>query len=126
MKEHRMNRFRNVALVTILGGALVSGAAFAQGPAQGPDGRRGGPGGPGFGRGGAVFGRDAGLPLGALNLTEQQQEQVRALRELYRAQDPPLQPRLEADIQALLTPEQQAAAQKLPAEREARRPQRQQ
>jgi Spy/CpxP family protein refolding chaperone len=126
-EEQDMTRFRNVALATLLGGALVSGAVLAQAQNQGQPqtqaqgerpqgGRRGG--GPGFGRGGDFA---AGLPLRQLNLTEAQQTQIRALREQYEAQVQPLQERLRADIQALLTPEQQQVITKLNAEREARR-----
>jgi|SRR5688572_6527105 len=103
-----MNRFRVVTVASALVMALLGAGAYAQAPEPG---RRGGPGGgPGFGRG-------AGLPLAALNLTENQQEQVRLL--IQQSQE-----RLRADIMAVLTPEQQAIATKLQAEREARREQR--
>jgi Spy/CpxP family protein refolding chaperone len=120
LQELLMSRTRNLALVAVLGAALTAGAAYAQDPAQdGP--RRGG--GPGVGRQGTGVGRGGGLPLRELNLSEAQQQQIRALREQYQAQVAPLQERLRADIQNVLTPEQQATAQKLNAERDARRAQ---
>jgi periplasmic protein CpxP/Spy len=70
MKGVRM--LRAAALIAAL---TVSGAAYAQGPGGPGRGGRGfgGPGGPG------------GLPLRGLNLTESQQEQIRAIRERHAA-----------------------------------------
>lgn len=72
------------------GQGLGQGQGFRQGPGfrRGGPGRPGGPGGPGPGRGPALRG---------LNLTEDQQAQVKALHE-----------KLRADIEAVLTPEQLA------------------
>ena len=97
------------ALVALLAGGV---ALYAQG---GPGGGRGrgaggfGPGGPGF-----------GLPLRELNLTEAQREQVRGVMEQYRPQFQALNDRLQGDLRAILTPEQQQQADKLRADREAK------
>jgi Spy/CpxP family protein refolding chaperone len=135
------------ALVLLVAGTTA--AVFA----QGPGGLRGrGPGGPG----------GAGFPLGALNLTDAQREQVRQTTVQHREQTRGLierlraahtareqaveaipldegrvraamqelagveadlaveQARLHSQLFAILTPEQQAQAQKLRAERQAR------
>ena len=97
------------ALVALLAGGV---ALYAQG---GPGGGRG-RGGAGFGPGGPGF----GLPLRALNLTDAQREQVRAVTEQYRPQFQALNDRLQSDIRAILTPEQQQQADKLRADREAK------
>ena len=102
-----MNRFRIVTVASALALTMLGAGAYAQAPQQGGRGGRGGP----------AFARGAGLPLAELNLTENQQEQVRLL--IQQSQE-----RLRADIIAVLTPEQQATAAKLQAEREARRGQR--
>lgn len=149
-----MTRFRSLTLVAALAALLAGGAVYAQGP--GPDGRRGG--GPGMGG----FGQGGGLPMRALNLTDAQREQIRALREQYREQNGAVaqkvraaaearrkavqtvpvneqlirstshelaeaqtemalqQARMHSEVFALLTPEQQAQAKKLQAEREQR------
>lgn len=143
--------FRIVAAASLA--AVVSvGAAYAQGPAVG--GVRGrGPGGPG-----GVM-----LPLGQLELTDAQRQQIRQMAGQHRDAMRPLvermrtaadarrqamaalpvdegriraateqlaqaqadlavqQARLRSDIFALLTPEQQARAQQLGAERQAHR-----
>jgi Spy/CpxP family protein refolding chaperone len=133
---------------------LATSVAFAQGPRGGFGGRRG-PGGPGF-------------PLAAVNLTDAQKEQVRAIRERYREQTRSVaqaldaaaekqrqaietlpvnetlitsatqdmtqaqvdlaiqQARLNAEVWAVLTPEQQAQATKARAERQSRMEQRRQ
>ena len=108
---------RIVTMIAALIALLAGGALYAQ--AQGPGGRGGGPG--GFGRGGPD-----GLPLRALNLTDAQQEQVRQLMTQYREQVRALNDRLEGDIRALLTPDQQQQADKLKAEREVQIKQRRQ
>ncbi len=102
------------ALVALLGGGV---AIQAQG---GPGGGRRGAG--GFGPGGP----GAGLPLRELNLTEAQREQVRSVMEQYRPQFQALNDRLQADIRAILTPEQQQQADRLRADREATRKERRQ
>jgi Spy/CpxP family protein refolding chaperone len=66
------------------------------------------------------------MPLRELNLSDAQQEQVRQLMTQYREQVRALNDRLEADIRALLTPDQQQKADKLKAEREAQMKQRRQ
>ncbi len=136
---------------------LVAGVAAR---AQGPGGFRGrGPGGPG--------GLGPGLPLAALNLTEAQREQARAITAQHQQQTRTLrerlrtahaareaaveatpvdegrirdamqdlaaveadlaveQARLRSELFAILTAEQQAEAQKVKAEREARMKERQ-
>ena len=162
-----MKPIRFFAVVLLLGGALVAGAAFAQGPS--PDGGSRGPGlgGPGFGgpgpgrRGGSA--RDGGVFLRGIDRTHAQQQQIHDLVAQHREQNRELvsqlheareterkpveatpideqiiraaahavanaqaelairQARLRAEMFALLTPEQRAAAEKLRAEREARR-----
>lgn len=76
-----MKRFRMLAAGVLVAGMAASGAAYAQGPA--------GPGGPG-GRGGRLGGPGGpgglgGLPIRALDLSEGQQEQIRAIRERHAA-----------------------------------------
>ncbi len=68
-----MNRARYLTAGAVVAGLLASGAAYAQAPRGGGPGR--GPGGPGFG---------AGLALGALNLDESQQQQIKDIRERHR------------------------------------------
>ena len=121
-----MNRFRSLTVAGVLGVALASGAAFAQAaqnpPAQTQDGdRRGGPGGPG-GRGGRLGGGPGG-ELRGLDLTEAQRNQIQAIREQYMAQIRPLQERMQADVRAVLTPEQQATVQEREQRAAARRQQ---
>jgi len=97
---------------------LVGGAAIY---AQGPRGVRGrGPGGVGPG------GPPAAMMLRELNLSDAQREQVRQLMTQYREQVGALNDRLESDIRALLTPEQQQQADKLRADRDARMKERRQ
>ena len=151
-----MTRFRTLTLTTVLAG-LLAAVVFAQGP-----GRRGGPGGFGGPLGPGGRGGPGGLPLQALNLTETQQDQIKQLREQYRAQGQSAgeqlrtameaqrkavetipadegairsttqalveaqtemaiqQARLQGEIFALLTPDQQAQVKKLQAERNQR------
>ena len=103
---------RIVMVIAALVALLAGGVVLAQG---GPGGGRGrgaggfGPGGPGF-----------GLPLRELNLTDAQRDQVRQVMEQYRPQFQALNDRLEGDIRALLTPEQQQQADTLRADREAK------
>ena len=77
----RLNSFV-VAVVVVA--ALSTGAAFAQGPRAGGPGRAGGRGALG------------GLPIGALNLTQAQQDLVRDIRERGRDGVGPLDERLRA------------------------------
>ena len=95
------------ALVALRGGGV---AIHAQG---GPGGGRRGAG--GFGPGGP----GAGMPLKELNLTEAQREQVRSVMEQYRPQFQALNDRLQSEIRAILTAEQQQQADKLRADRQA-------
>lgn len=96
---------RIVMVVAALVALLVGGVAIhAQGRGAGGL----GPGGPG-----------AGLPLRELNLTEAQREQVRSVMEQYRPQFQALNDRLQSDIRAILTAEQQQQADKLRADRQA-------
>ncbi len=103
-----MNRFRSITTAVLLTGVLAGGV-YAQGGDQ--PGRRGGrgPGGPG----------GVGLPLRALNLSDEQRTQIRTITEQHREQ-------LRADIMAVLTAEQQGQLNKLEAERKARQQRRQQ
>lgn len=110
--------FRIVMVIAALVALLVGGVAiYAQvGPGGGRRGAGGfGPGGPG-----------AGLPLRELNLTEAQREQVRSAMEQYRPQFQALNDRLQGDIRAILTPEQQQRADKLRAGRETKMKERRQ
>ena len=102
----------SVALTGLLAGGAV---AYAQGPENsGPRGRGfGGPGGP-----------QAGLALRELALTDAQQEQVRQMSQQHREQVRMLNERFEADVRALLTPDQLQKADALRAERDARMKQR--
>jgi protein CpxP len=67
-----MYKVRSLSAMVLAMAMLFGAAAFAQGPAR--DGR---------GRGGG--GRDGGLPIRALNLTAEQQQQVRAIRDAHQA-----------------------------------------
>ncbi len=113
---------RSIRIATVIAAliALIAGGVlYAQ--AQGPGGRSGR--GPGFGPGGPP---PMGLPLRELNLTDGQQAQVRQLMTQYREQVRSLNDRLEGDIRAILTPDQQQQADTLKAEREAKMKQRRQ
>ena len=101
----------SVALTGLLAGGA---AAYAQAPEAG--GR-----GPGF-RG--PGGPQAGLALRELGLNDAQQEQVRQISQQHREQMRLLNERFEADVRALLTPEQLQKADALRAERDARMKQR--
>ena len=80
------------AMVALLAGGAT---AFAQAPEQGP--RRGGPGAPGaFGRGG---GPGLDLPLRELNLTDAQQQQVKAIRDRHRDESQQLGARLRTALE---------------------------
>src|SRR4051794_685128 len=93
-----MIRFRAVTAGVLIAGLLASGAAFAQGPGGGP-GRPGGPGGRGA-RGGRPGGPgELGLPLGQLNLSDTQRQQIRDLTQ-KRLQDESLQARLRTAMEA--------------------------
>jgi protein CpxP len=146
-----MNRFRRLATGVALAALFAASVASAQGPR---DGGRGG-------RGTFAPGR-LGLPLGELNLSDAQREQIRGIRERNREQMRTLtnrlntaaekqreaieaipvnetaitsatqdmtqaqvdvaiqEARLNAEIWSVFTPEQQAQATKLRAERRAR------
>ena len=86
-----MNRFSRIAILAAVTAVLLgAGWAFAQGP-----------GGGGFrGRGPGMGGPAAGLPLGALDLTEAQREQVRQLMQQHREQTRGLQERVRAAMTA--------------------------
>jgi periplasmic protein CpxP/Spy len=149
-----MKRVHSLVLLAVISGALAVGTTFAQERGAGGE-RRGHP------RPGGIT-RDGGLPLGRLDLSEAQQQQIRTLTQQHREQnqevvaklraaidaqrrtteatpvDEPAiraavqgaadvqaelavrQARLRAEVFALLTPEQQAQAEKLRAERGAR------
>ena len=155
-----MNRFRSTLAGALAATLLVTGAAAAQGPRAGGPGLAGRAGGVGRGMGGE-------LPLGALNLTQAQQDLIRDIRQkgqqdarqfderLRAAQEAqrkaldanPLnegqiraatqalaevqadlaihRARVQHEIFAALTAEQQAQVQKLRAQREQRMQQRQ-
>ena len=109
---------RFVVVVAAVVALLAGGAAIY---AQGPGGARGrGPGGVGPG------GPPAAMMLRELNLNDSQREQVRQLMTQYREQVGALNDRLESDIRALLTPEQQQQADKRRADRQARMKERRQ
>jgi len=91
-----MIRFRHFTAGVLVAGLLASGAAFAQGP--------GGPGRPGGGRGGRLGGPggpgDLGLPLGQLNLSDGQRQQIRELTQRRRQEGEQVQTRLRAAMDA--------------------------
>ena len=73
---------------------------------------------------GGQGGRSGGMGmLRGLDLTEAQRNQIQAIREQYMAQIRPLQERMQADIRAVLTPEQQATVQEREQRAAARRQQ---
>lgn len=72
-----MTRFTLSVVMTMVLGLFAYTLAGAQGPRRGPGAGPGGFGGPGFGRGG-------GAVLRGLELTEQQQAQINAIREQAR------------------------------------------
>jgi Spy/CpxP family protein refolding chaperone len=149
-----MNRFRTLTLSAALVGVLTTGVVFAQGPA-GP-GRRGGPGfGGGLPLRGLNLSDAQEQQLRTLRQQYREQnrsaaEKLRTAMEAQRkaVQTIPIdeqlirstaqalaeaqtdmalqQARLYSDVYGLLTPEQQATARKLQAERETRAQQRQQ
>lgn len=90
-----MKTLKSVTAAAAIAAMLAGGAtAFAQGP--GP--RRGGPGGPGgFGRPG---GAGIDLPLRDLNLTDAQQQQVKAIREKHRTEAQDIGERLRTALDA--------------------------
>jgi Spy/CpxP family protein refolding chaperone len=81
-QEADMNRFHSVMAGALVAGLLLGGVASAQGP------RGGGPGGPPFGAAGDAGGRRGpggraggpALALGALDLTDGQEQQIRDIR----------------------------------------------
>jgi Spy/CpxP family protein refolding chaperone len=89
-----MSDLRGYALVAVLGGALATGSAFAQDQKAG-GGRRGGEARAGIGgRGGA------GRALRGVNLTDAQQQQIRALTAQHREQNRAWSERLQAAVEA--------------------------
>ena len=111
-----MSRFQVRLLMggAVLAALLMATAVYAQGPGPGPGPGRG-RGGPGLGRGGP----QAEFALGALNLTDAQQDQVKEIMQRHREQ-------MQSEIEAILTPDQRDQAAKLRTDREARLKQRQQ
>src|SRR6478735_925095 len=101
-----MRRFRWVAIVAVIAVLVAGTMAFA----QGPGGRRGG-GGPGG------LGFAPGIELRGLDLSDTQRSQIREIMQRYQQQ-------MQSEIMLVLTPEQQAKAKALQAEREARMKQR--
>jgi len=100
-----MTGFRSLTAGVLVAGLLATGAVYAQGPrGGGPGGGRGmrGPMGPGGG---------IGLALGALNLSEAQREQVRAIRERNREQGQSAAARLREALD-----KQRAAIETVPAD----------
>lgn len=102
-------RAKTVTTMKLMAGALaltmgLSAAATAQpgrgGPGFGGPGFRG-PGGPGGGAMGGLLGVHPELPLGALNLTDAQEEQVRGIFQSHRAESESLRQRAEAASEAL-------------------------
>jgi Spy/CpxP family protein refolding chaperone len=92
----RIHQYIGGALVAAL---LATGVAFAQGPRGGLPGRVGGPG-----------LRMGGLPLGAVNLTQAQQDLIRDIRERNRESSRPLEQRLRQSHAA-----QRTAIESIPA-----------
>jgi len=88
-----MKRFALSVMMT----AVLALSAYTWSGAQGPEGRRGPgrPGGPGFGRGGFV-------ELRGVDLTDQQREEIRAIRDAARPADagPPADMSLRRQLQA--------------------------
>lgn len=166
---------RTMTTMKLMAGALaltvgLSAAATAQPGRGGPGGghRFRGPGGPGGGAIGGLLAVHPDLPLRALNLTDAQREQVRAILESHRAEAQSLRQRagaahqalqaatsaatvdegaitqqsqafsgliaeaavlrarVRSEVLAVLTPEQQAEAAKVAADRQARMEQRRQ
>jgi Spy/CpxP family protein refolding chaperone len=110
-----MIRQIHIGTVSVVLAVLLAGGAAMYAQAPGAGGARG--------RGQGGFGPAAppvALALRELNLTDAQQAQVRQLMTQYREQVRGLNDRLETEIRALLTPEQQQQADKLRAERAAR------
>lgn len=91
-----MKTLKSFAAGAAIAALLAGGAtAFAQAPEQGQ--RRGRPGGPGaFGR---AAGAGADLPLRELNLSDAQQQQVKAIRDRHRDESQQLGQRLRAALE---------------------------
>src|SRR5215208_6670044 len=89
-----MKRFALSVMMT----AVLALSAYTFSGAQGPEGRRGPgrPGGPGFGRGGGF------AELRGVDLTDQQREEIKAIREAARPADagPPADMSLRRQLQA--------------------------
>jgi Spy/CpxP family protein refolding chaperone len=89
-----MTRFRTWTAGVLVAGLLAGGVAFAQGPGAlnrgGRGARIGGPGGPG----------DFGLPLGQLNLSDAQRQQIRDLIQKGRQDGETAQARLRTAMEA--------------------------
>jgi Spy/CpxP family protein refolding chaperone len=113
-----------VRLIRLVMVAVALVALFAGGVAMHAQDR-----GAGRGRGAGAFGPGAppaAMMLRELNLTDAQRQQVRQIMEQYRPQFEELNNRLQNDIRAVLTPEQQQQADRLRAEREGRMKERRQ
>jgi protein CpxP len=100
---------RVYALIVVLAGALATGVAFAQD--QKTAGRRGGDGARAAGIGGRA---GAGLALRGVNLTDAQQQQIRALMEQHREQNRAWSERLQTAVEA-----QRKAAEANPVDEQA-------
>ena len=90
-----MNHLRVYALIVVLGSALATGIAFAQDQKTG-GGRRGGD----QARAGIGGRGGSGLALRGVNLTDAQQQQIRALTEQHREQNRAWSERLQAAVEA--------------------------
>jgi Spy/CpxP family protein refolding chaperone len=93
-----MTRFRNLTAGVLVAGLMASGAAFAQAP--GTPARPGGPGGRGARLGGPGGPGELGLPLGQLNLSDSQRQQIRDLTEKRLQEGESLQSRLRTALEA--------------------------
>jgi Spy/CpxP family protein refolding chaperone len=95
MEVLAMVRRHRYALIGALVVALAGAGAWLHAQGPGPGGRRGGPGAGMVGRGGLE-----GLPLGALDLTDAQREQVRQLVQQFRTQTEPYRERMRQAMDA--------------------------
>jgi Spy/CpxP family protein refolding chaperone len=80
-QEDDMNRFRSAIAAALVAALMAGGAAYAQGPRAGGQGR-------------GVRGVAGGLPLASLNLTQAQQDLIRDIRERGREQGRQLETKL--------------------------------
>jgi len=93
-----MTRFRTLTAGVLVLGLMTGGVAFAQGP--GGPGRPGGPGGRGARFGGPGGPGELGLPLGQLNLSDTQRQQIRDLTEKRLQESESVQTRLRTALEA--------------------------